>query len=319
MDVTVGTFNLNNLFTRWNFQASIPPNTQLTEVTELTEDIDVRFRRYLGKVVHGKDADDTGAIAARALAINVDVLAVQEVENIEALKTFNREHLGGLYEHAVLIEGNDPRLIDVGVLSKLPLRHIGSHQTEPDPEVPGQPVFGRDLLQVDVLWPSRRRRLFRMFNTHLKSNYVDFREPDPDAARQRSNERRRRQCVAMSEIIERETRSNSRFVVLGDMNDDPDSSFMSPLTDGPLGLIDALDDLSETRPSKKEQVGPQPGPRWTSRHKPTGLAPEHRLFDQIWASPVLDGHVGAAMVDRRTKHSGDGSDHDPVWVTLTDL
>lgn len=80
--------------------------------------------------------------------MDVDVLAVQEVENIEALNTFNSNELNGLYPHRLLIEGNDRRLIDVGILSKLPLGPAVTHQTYPD-----RRLFGRDLLQVDVLSP----------------------------------------------------------------------------------------------------------------------------------------------------------------------
>jgi hypothetical protein len=33
----------------------------------------------------------------------------------------------------------------------------------------------------------------------------------------------------------------------------------------------------------------------------------------MWSST----HVSmAAFIDRRTRHSGDGSDHDPAWITL---
>jgi endonuclease/exonuclease/phosphatase family metal-dependent hydrolase len=315
MDVTVGTFNLNNLFTRWNFQAEIKPGTTLTEVSELTAGDHIRFRTYQGSVVHGKDDVETAAIATRVLSIGVDVLAVQEAENIEALRTFNSEHLGGMYPYSVLVEGNDPRLIDVGVFSKYPIGRIVSHQTEPDPLRPTERVFGRDLLQVDVLSPDRKKRLLTVFNTHLKSNYVPWRE-DQEAGQAAANERRLRQATAMADIIKRELRSDARYAVVGDMNDDPDSEFMAPLTAGPLNLVDALTDVVENRPPKPESDGSNPGPRWTSRHKASGKPAEHRLFDQIWVSPSLGDKVTAATIDRRTKHSGDGSDHDPAWVTI---
>jgi endonuclease/exonuclease/phosphatase family metal-dependent hydrolase len=319
MDVTVGTFNLNNLFTRWNFQAEIKPGTQLTQVTEMTAGENVRFRTFKGKVVHGKAAEATAQISNRVLSINVDVLAVQEVENIEALQTFNREHLGGAYPYVVLVEGNDPRLIDVGVLSKLPIGRIVSHQTEPDPARATERVFGRDLLQVDVLAVDRTKRLFTLFNTHLKSNYVDWREPDPVTAASDANQLRMRQARAIAEIVGRELRPNSPYVVVGDMNDDPDSEFLAPFTAGTLKVIDALTNVVETRPAKPESTGPQPGHRWTSRHKESGKPVEYRLFDQIWVSHTLGSKVTNAMIDRRTKHSGDGSDHDPAWITLEKL
>lgn len=323
MDLTIGTFNLNNLFTRWNFQAEVPRGTTLTQTLEFGPDAEARLRTFRGNVVSAKKPRDKATIAARVKAIDVDVLAVQEVENIEALRTFNRESLGGLYPHVVVIEGNDPRLIDVGLLSKYPVGQVVSHQTAPDPDDPSRRVFGRDLLRADILTPSRSRRLFSLFNTHMKSNFVDtleHRTPEAQAAqRVRNNQRRLRQSIATREIIEAETRPNSRYILLGDMNDDPDSEFLAPVLDSSLGLVDALTDVTETRESKHEDLGPQPGPRWTSRYKPSGEPPEHRLFDQVWVSPSLERRVDASFIDRRTKHGGDGSDHDPAWVRLKGL
>jgi len=323
MDVTVGTFNLNNLFTRWNFRAAVPSGTRLTETIEFTTADTVRFRTFKGRLVKAKKDRDTDAIADRILTMDLDVLAVQEVENIEALNTFNRENLGAMYPHIVLIEGNDPRLIDVGLMSKLPLRRIVSHQTEPDPLTPSKRVFGRDLLQVDVYNPTGRRRLFTVFNTHMKSNFVDPLEHRTDAAKAAqvtaNNDRRRRQSEVTAHVIERETRPNSRYLFLGDMNDDPESPHLDPVVGNDrLGLVDALVGVTETRPSKLETLGPQPGPRWTSRFRANGQT-SHRLFDQIWASPSLADNVSDPFIDRRTKHGGDGSDHDPAWITLSGL
>jgi endonuclease/exonuclease/phosphatase family metal-dependent hydrolase len=323
MDLSIGTFNLNNLFTRWNFQAEVPRGTTLPETIEFDANANRRLRTFKGRVVTQKDEADTVTIAQRISAMDVDVLAVQEVENIEALRTFNTERLNGLYPHVILVEGNDPRLIDVGILSKFPVGQVVSHQTSPDPIRPFKRIFGRDLLRVDILTPSRSRRLCTIFNTHMKSNFVDrLDHPTPEMqALQavRNNERRQRQSEVTKEIIEAETRPNSKYVFLGDMNDDPDSPHMAPVVDSSLKLVDALESVSETRESKPETLGPQPGPRWTSRHKESGVPPEHRLFDQIWVSPSLKTRVDQSFIDRRSKHGGDGSDHDPAWVTIRDL
>lgn len=323
MDLTIGTFNLNNLFSRWNFQAEVPRGTRLEQVIEFDSNEQRRLRTFKGRVVTAKDADDTQDVADRIKSMDVDVLAVQEAENIEALRTFNREALGGMYPNVVLVEGNDPRLIDVGYLSRFPIGQVVSHQTEPDPERPYKPLFGRDVLRVDVLTPNRDRRLLTVYNNHMKSNFVDRLEHRTAEARAsqrvRNNERRRRQAAATKTIIEDETRPNSKFVVLGDFNDDPDSEFLAPLVQSNLKLVDALAQVSETRPAKEESLGPQPGPRWTSRFKPSGEAPQHRLFDQIWVSSQLKNRVDASFIDRRTKHGGNGSDHDPAWVMIRDL
>jgi exonuclease III len=39
-------------------------------------------------------------------------------------------------------------------------------------------------------------------------------------------------------------------------------------------------------------------------------------MDQVWLSPALAAKQTDAFIERRTKVSGDGSDHDPAWVTL---
>jgi hypothetical protein len=100
------------------------------------------------------------------------------------------------------------------LLSKLPLGGVTSWQHTPDPENPGQPVFSRDLLQVEVLSADRRRRLFTIFNNHLKSHFVPFNAPEPAAEQVRADELRRRQCEAAAGIISAQTRPNSSFIVV---------------------------------------------------------------------------------------------------------
>ncbi len=317
MAVAVGTFNLNNLFSRFNFSAAVSDVPErVAGGVKLTFDAGhVEVRTFMGRLVRAKDHDDTSAIAARILAMDLDVLAVQEVEHVGILKRFNSEHLGGLYPHVALIEGNDPRLIDVGVLSKLPLGAIVSHQTATHPDDPGRRVFGRDLLAVEILRPDGRT-LFTLYNTHLKSHYVPFGE-DPAEGAARANARRRRQA----ETVARRERSNGRFVLVGDMNDPPDSPHLAPMLD-PEGrpLLNALSGAVETRPPKAESAGQGPGPsspEWTHRFNPAGPEPpRYELYDQIWLSDALAPARISAHIDRRTKHGGDGSDHDPAWVVL---
>jgi len=98
MSITVGTFNLNNLFSRFNFGAALDSTPSVS-----TGEGDVRVRTFMGRLVKEKDPADTHIIAERIkTAMNADVLAVQEVEHIEILKQFNREYLDGLYPHIAL-------------------------------------------------------------------------------------------------------------------------------------------------------------------------------------------------------------------------
>ena len=79
--------------------------------------------------VHGKDDGATAQVSTRVLSINVDVLAVQEVKNIEALQTFNREQLGGAYpfvvrSDAIPSDGRTP----IGRFSSRGSRRLGEPQ-----------------------------------------------------------------------------------------------------------------------------------------------------------------------------------------------
>jgi hypothetical protein len=127
MEITIGTFNLNNLFSRYNFEGEI--EALRGGGTEVESDVRYTFgpassykiRTYKGRLVAAKKPKDTKKVSDRIISMNADVLAAQEVEDIDTLKQFNREHLKGLYKYVGLIEGNDLRLIDVGILSKLPI------------------------------------------------------------------------------------------------------------------------------------------------------------------------------------------------------
>jgi endonuclease/exonuclease/phosphatase family metal-dependent hydrolase len=322
MKLTIGTFNLNNLFSRYNFEAEIdsvaaagaPPIAgQFTYAFGAADAI--KIRTYQGRLVKAKDPADSALVAERIKRMNLDLLAVQEVEDIDTLRQFNRDRLGGTYPNVLLIEGNDPRLIDIGLLSRLPIGGFTSWQRATHPAAPDEVVFGRDLIEVEILNARRSERLFTLFNTHLKSNYVDFRE-DPTAAHAAANERRRRQAETVTRIIKARTRPDSSYMLVGDMNDAPASEFLRGFTqDAELKLVNGLTAPQETRPPKADD--PMPATTaWTHRFKPANQPAQYELYDQVWLSPALAPKQTGAWIDRRTKHSGDGSDHDPAWVEL---
>jgi endonuclease/exonuclease/phosphatase family metal-dependent hydrolase len=153
-----------------------------------------------------------------------------------------------------------------------------------------------------------------VFNNHLKSHYVPF-TADPEAEGKKANELRQRQCDAAVTIIEAQMRPDSAYVVVGDMNDPPGSPFLAPLATSPkLKLKLGLENVHETHPGPGSP--PPPSPNWTERFKAPGGPPAYTLMDQVWLSPTLAQKKTGAFIDRRTKVGGDGSDHDPSWVTL---
>jgi predicted extracellular nuclease len=136
MKVKVGTFNLNNLFSRYNFKGEIEEfDANDTEIGEtysfnFSDPDTYDIRKYMGRLVKGKNEEDREKIAERIIRMDLDILVVQEVEDIDTLKKFNHDNLNGMYKYIILVEGNDPRLIDIGVLSKLPVRAITSWQAK---------------------------------------------------------------------------------------------------------------------------------------------------------------------------------------------
>jgi endonuclease/exonuclease/phosphatase family metal-dependent hydrolase len=322
MIVKIGTFNVNNLFSRFNFTGAIDEiksggtSGAMTIRYEFTDPGSYHIRTYLGKLVKAKDIEDTKTIAKRILAMNVDVLAVQEVENIDILKEFNKNHLEGLYSTEVLIEGNDPRFIDVGLLSKLPIGAITSFQTAVHLQEPGKRVFSRDLLEVEILDPTGLLKLFTMYITHLKSHFGD--DENDGQGKVDNNTRRQRQAEKISEIVGDRMKTEGKYIVAGDMNDPPNAAPLQPmLTINGNQLFNAMANPQETRPSKPETGGHEPQSHaWTHRFKKSGQPPQHELFDHIWLSSALAPTFEGSFIDRRTKHGGDGSDHDPAWVQL---
>ncbi|HSE61912.1 MAG TPA: endonuclease/exonuclease/phosphatase family protein [Candidatus Saccharimonadales bacterium] len=320
MHISVGTFNVNNLFSRFNFELKaevekLPEGkVPFTKIRQIVDDVGAEMVQYEGWALKRKDPKERRIIADRIKTMDLDVIALQEVEDIETLRYFTHTELNNLYPYAMLIEGNDPRLIDVAVLSKLPIGQATTWQTAAEPTAPKDRIFSRDLLQVEIL-NNEHKPLLTLFATHLKSHYVPFTEDQEEGAKQ-ANERRRLQAETAALIIEKTMRPDSRFIVLGDMNDGPDSAFLRPLLDNvDLQLVNGLANAKETRAAPKTNA-PIPTSTWTHRFKPTGKPAHYELFDHIWLSPSLAPKLKAAYIDRRTKMGGDGSDHDPAWVEL---
>ena len=99
MKVTVGTFNLNNLFSRYNFRffAEAPElrqgTVEFTKIRKFITELDAPPVEYEGRVLLHKKPKDRQKIAQRIAAMDLDVLAVQEVEDVDTLRYFARHEL----------------------------------------------------------------------------------------------------------------------------------------------------------------------------------------------------------------------------------
>ena len=96
-------------------------------------------------------------MTARVIAeVAADVLCVVEAENRPSLDQFNTELLDGRYGHAMLIDGNDDRGIDVGLLTVegVAIADMRSNVDVDDPANPREHLFSRDCPEFRCVLPS---------------------------------------------------------------------------------------------------------------------------------------------------------------------
>jgi endonuclease/exonuclease/phosphatase family metal-dependent hydrolase len=201
--VRIATFNCENLFRRFKFKKNVDPEKAGTEGF-VPNDLAFEILNAAEKKLTALAIKETGA----------DVIALQEVESLEVLRRFRSDYLKSAgYTFAMLIEGNDPRAIDVAVLSKYPLFarsycHLRSGS---------QPLFSRDCLEVDL---DVAGKPLTLYVNHLKS-MLD--KKDPKNGRKNTRNRRIVQSKMVKQIItDRFGTGNiakAPFVVLGDFND----------------------------------------------------------------------------------------------------
>jgi endonuclease/exonuclease/phosphatase family metal-dependent hydrolase len=144
--------------------------------------------------------------------LNADVLAVEEVENRNYLERFVNVFLADMgYEHVVLMEGNDMRGIDVGLLSRIPVGEVRSNRHIRFPGKDGVPSrFQRDVLEV-TLEPADGEP-FAVWVVHLKSNSGGREEAEPI---------RLPEAQQIRDMLDAELAQdpNARIIVTGDFND----------------------------------------------------------------------------------------------------
>jgi endonuclease/exonuclease/phosphatase family metal-dependent hydrolase len=185
--------------------------------------------RFRAKNVSVKATDNTGKVVK---ALRADVLCLIEVENREVLGDFNVQVLRNQrFAQHMLIDGNDPRGIDIGLLSNYPIRNMRSHVHDGPAK---SRTFSRDCPEYEVLLPDGRS-LWMVCN-HFKSKLGPPKSSD---------DRRKRQAARVAELLaENYDLTQDLVVVAGDLNDTPDAAPLAPL----LSLPD-LHNIVDTLPS----------------------------------------------------------------------
>jgi|CXWL01.1.fsa_nt_gi endonuclease/exonuclease/phosphatase family metal-dependent hydrolase len=169
--------------------------------------------------------------------VGADVLAVVEAENRPALAMFCDDVLpmvtgdnaiGAAWDQVMLIDGNDDRGIDVGLLTRngCTIGTMRSHVDDRDGQ--GRRIFSRDCPEFTVTTPLGNEVLVLV--NHFKSKGY--------GAPSESDRRRRSQALRVAEIYaERRAQGHDNIVVLGDLNDFPGRAPLKPL----LADTDLLD------------------------------------------------------------------------------
>ena len=204
---TICTFNVNNLYVRYKFGQTFPGD--MSEKS-LVEDPQFGYLPIYKPELFDLFNPTQRELAGRAITNDKqdfpDVICLQEVESLLALRRFNEEHLGEKYNYAILIDSRDFRQIDVGILSRLKIVNIRTHidDIDPSPASPGPPkppekprLFSRDCLEVEIALNGSGSKRLTLFINHLKSKLAST-----PAERQRADELRKRQAEAVKKTIE---------------------------------------------------------------------------------------------------------------------
>lgn len=246
MDVKLTTFNIENLFTRFDFNAFTNKGDQryLPDVVRFyahfaDQDGDLSkfddFRRLVQAATISQDDDKRQHTALAMAESDPMIFCLQEVDSLAALQRFRDLYLhkatADRFPQLVLHEGNDPRGIDVAAMARdirpvLSRSHAwltpgwfgdqGARDALVDefPEVKSEigkrrRIFRRDCLELEFRTGDRT---LTIFNCHFKSM---------SGGRAGTVGVRQLEALAVREIIRRKfpDPAQANWAVVGDLND----------------------------------------------------------------------------------------------------
>ena len=234
---------------------------------------------------------------ARVVAdVNADILCIVEAESRSALREFSETVLprvqGRPYENIMLIDGNDSRGLEVGLMTRagfdigLMRSHVGAGGQD-------RAVFSRDCPEYAVHTP-RGEKIWCLLN-HLKSK---------GCGRPGENDARRKAQAQQVASYYRRLRSEGaeHIVVMGDLNDTPGAAPLAPLLDET--------DLRDISTHPAFSSGDYPG---------TGTfceGSDSQKLDHLLLSPSLFARVAGGGIFRKGAWPGNGA---PRWTVYPEL
>ena len=328
--IRIATFNVENLFSRLAFADDVPVDDRLIGNYQFDDPAELKLAR---RIVEAASSDDKRQLTALALhAAQADVVCLQEVDNKEALEVFYQRYLKRLIEPAtaaekrqirqelvragqevdpaalfaadkrhffdwrVVVDGNDGRGIDVGVMSKLPVSvRTHAHRTFQELGVwndelrgyrdrsagrerrlsPSDRVFMRDCLEIDLKFHGRP---LTIYTCHFKSMH-----PGRDITRPY----RRAEALAVKAIIKErfgEGAANANWMICGDLNDYVEIDGLPVVDDNGRVVAGALDVLTQDGFAENIVRRRAAEDRWTTYYAPDD---QYAQLDFLLLSPAL--------------------------------
>jgi endonuclease/exonuclease/phosphatase family metal-dependent hydrolase len=251
---------------------------------------------WIGWVELAKEpTDETGTrMTARVIQeVGADIIGIVEAEDRPSLVRFNKELLGGLYRHVMLVDGNDERGIDVGIMTGNNFE-IESIRSNVDTEDAIGTVFSRDCPQYEVHTPSGT--VVHVLVNHFKSQSGG------------GGPKRRRQAAEVRRIVDGLVAQGQHVVVLGDLNEGPAAA--GSQADNLRELFDNNSPLVDCYALPAFQVGNRPG-----TFDSCGL---RNRFDYILISQSLQPNFTGGGVFRKGLW-GSRMTRPTAWITYPDI
>lgn len=272
---------------------------------------------FLGWVELVEEAITDQAIenTARVIAaVDADIQVLVEVEDRVTLQRFHDDVLlpmlppaRGAFRHCLLMDGNDPRGIDLGLMSRVGVSGMRSHVDLRN--LVGHAMFPRDCAAYFFEVPGTPPVTMIVLANHFSSQASD-----------RTGKRRAEQAACVAGVVDRMLAFTPFVAVMGDLNEAPSRGNLAPLLQHP-SLADAM-----SLPQYPERD------TFPGTYK-TGSA--SNKLDYIFLSKALQQRVQAVGVERRGTRSSkwtafeslqamsvakaerfQASDHHCVWVDL---
>ncbi len=218
--------------------------------------------------------------------VAADIICVVEADHRVNLTRFNRDVLPSVsaarYEQVMLIDGNDDRGIDVGILARNEYRISRMRSHVDDADIDGV-IFSRDCAEYEVTTPNGASLLILI--NHFKSK--GYGTPAE------SNAKRLRQARRVREIVDERLADFPLIAVVGDLNEVPNGAPLDPLLRDGSSLTDIMEH-----------------PLFVGDGRPGTYAngTKSNKLDYILMSPALANAVQAGGIERRGVWGGKHGD-----------